>query len=197
MTSLKNIKGFVDTLDKLEGKKFGCIYADPPWKYTNQGTRANADKHYDTLSVDDICKWTLSRIKPSDLAAEKCHLHMWTTNAFLFSCQKIFESWGFEFKSSFIWVKPQMGIGNYWRNAHEFLLLGVRGGLTANDRSLISWIESKRTTHSSKPEIVRSLIERMSPGPYLELFGRHNPDGWTVFGNECKPTNKKFKWKTS
>jgi hypothetical protein len=32
---------------------------------------------------------------------------------------------------------------------------------------------------------VRRLIERVSPGPYLELFGRQAVHGgWVVFGNE-------------
>ncbi|MCI0354978.1 MAG: hypothetical protein L0099_08075 [Acidobacteria bacterium] len=28
------------------------------------------------------------------------------------------------------------------------------------------------------------MVERLSPGPYLELFGRKAVKGWTVFGNE-------------
>ena len=30
----------VGTLEELAGLKFGCIYADPPWQYGNQATRA-------------------------------------------------------------------------------------------------------------------------------------------------------------
>jgi N6-adenosine-specific RNA methylase IME4 len=112
-----------------------------------------------------------------------------TTNGFLFESQRLFAAWGFVFKSSFVWVKPTIGIGNYWRNAHEFLLLGVRGGLTAQDKSLPSWLEAAREGHSEKPERVRHLIERLSPGPYLELFGRQRVEGWTVWGNECRPSS--------
>ena len=43
---------------------------------------------------------------------------------------------------------PQIGIGNYWRVSHEFLLLGVRGQLTFQDKGVRSWIEHKRTEHS-------------------------------------------------
>ncbi len=79
-------------------------------------------------------------------------------------------------------------MGNYWRLSHEFLLLGVRGRLTFADRSLPSWIWASRTVHSRKPGIVRMLIERASPGPYLELFGREElpRSQWTVFGDQIK-----------
>jgi N6-adenosine-specific RNA methylase IME4 len=173
---------FVKNLDDLDGQKFSCIYADPPWRYSNQSTRASTDNHYSTMTVDEICA-----LPVADLCAERCHLHLWTTNGFLFECQKIFEAWGFTFKSSYIWVKPQMGIGNYWRNSHEFLLLAVRGGMVSQAKDLISWGRFDRAAHSEKPQGIRKLVERFSPGPYLELFGRRRADNWTVFGNEMLP----------
>jgi len=91
------------------------------------------------------------------------------------------EAWGFEYKSCFVWVKPEMGIGNYWRVSHEFMLLGVRGGLRFRNRGLKSWLEAKRTGHSVKPSQVRELVMKASPGPYLEMYGREAPmEGWTV-----------------
>lgn len=102
--------------------RFGIIYADPPWQYGNQSTRASTDNHYDTMSVDDICEMPVA-----DHVADNAHLHLWTTNAFLFDAKRVMDAWGFEYRSVFVWVKPQMGIGNYWRVSHEFLLLGIRG----------------------------------------------------------------------
>lgn len=162
------------------GLKFGTIYADPPWRYQNQGTRAATGNHYDgTLSVDELCAMPVG-----DVAAEKSHLHLWTTNAFIFECSRIMDAWGFKYKSTFVWVKPQMGIGNYWRNSHEIMLLGVKGGLTAASKSEMSWVECGRGAHSSKPMQVRERIERLSPGPRLEMFGRRPIKGWVVFGNQ-------------
>jgi len=166
-------------LAQLNGQKFGTIYADPPWRYSNQVTRAATDNHYKTMSVEEICAMPVA-----SLAADKAHLHLWTTNAFIFECPKIMEAWGFEFRSTFVWVKPSMGIGNYWRNSHEIMLLGIRGGQTAISRSEMSWIECGRGAHSSKPQQVRERSQRLSPGPYLELFGRRSIPGWHVFGNE-------------
>lgn len=164
------------------GTKFGCIMADPPWKYGNQATRASTDNHYATMTVDE-----LAALPVGELAAERSHLWLWTTNGFLFECPKLFDAWGFEFKSSYVWVKPQIGIGNYLRNAHEFLLLATRGGLVGAAKDVKSWGEFRRTAHSAKPDEIRTqVVERVSPGPRLELFGRRKAPGWTVFGNQIE-----------
>ena len=38
--------------------------------------------------------------------------------------------------------------------------------------------------HSHKPEEFYDIVERVSPGPYLELFARRRRHGWTAWGNE-------------
>jgi N6-adenosine-specific RNA methylase IME4 len=176
----------VESLEELiaQGRKFGTIYADPPWLYDNQGTRAATGNHYDGLTVDQLCALPIAK-----LVGDNAHLHLWTTNAFHFECPKIFNAWGFEYRSMFVWVKPDIGIGNYWRNSHELLMTAVRGDAKHfNDHSLRSWIECERGEHSAKPEPVRHFIERASPGPYLELFGRSSAPGWVVWGNQIEKT---------
>lgn len=165
------------------GERFATIYADPPWPYDNQATRGATSNHYRTMPLDAICAEPVAR-----LAADQAHLHLWTTNAFLLHAFDVMEEWGFTYKSCFIWVKPQLGMGNYWRVSHEFLLLGVRGGLKFADRAQRSWLTCKRSEHSRKPEAVRQLVELVSPPRYLELYGRQlplNPD-WTVYGDQLE-----------
>lgn len=174
----------VQDLDGLiaQGRKYGCIYADPPWLYANQGTRAATSNHYKGLTLDELCA-----LPVGDLAADDAHLHMWITNGFLFDAPRLLEAWGFEFRSTFVWIKPQMGIGNYWRNSHEIMLTAVRGdALRFNDHAMMSYIICDRSQHSEKPEQVRSLIERASGGPYLELFARTEVPNWTVWGNQVQ-----------
>lgn len=167
-----------------KGQKFGTIYADPPWQYDNQGTRASTENHYSGLTIDQLIE-----LPVGELALPDAHLQLWTTNAFLFDCQRLFEAWGFEYRSSFVWVKPQMGIGNYWRNSHEFLLTAIRGNAKRfNDHSLKSWGQFDRGAHSAKPEQIRQMIEKASPGPYLEMFGRRTAPGWVVWGNQIERT---------
>lgn len=171
-----------DDLHSLVGStKFGVIYADPPWVYSNQATRASTSNHYDGMTVDELCE-----LPVKDLAADDAFLHLWTTNAFLFDCKRIMEAWGFEYRSVFVWVKPQMGIGNYWRVSHEFLLLGRRGSPKWAARDIKSWGQFERRKHSQKPEQIRQYIEKACQGPYLELFGRRPVNDWVVWGNEIE-----------
>lgn len=175
----------VSDLNELieRGRKFKTLLADPPWAYSNQATRAATNNHYDTMTVDEICA-----LPVSELTDENAHLHLWTTNAFLFDAKKVMEAWGFQYKSCFLWIKPTMGIGNYWRVSHEFMLLGIKGSLTFQDHAEISWYQEKRSNHSRKPIEIIKKIEKVSPGPYLELFGRETRDNWVVWGNEIART---------
>lgn len=172
-------------IDELiaSGKRFATIYADPPWRYGNQATRAATDNHYTTMATYDI-----AALRVSELAEESAHLHLWTTNGFLEESFGIIKAWGFTFKSILIWCKPQIGLGNYWRVSHEILLLGVRGDLPfgPDAKSYKSWTVIDRGKHSSKPDQIRTMIEKASPPQYLELFGRRSVQGWTVMGNEIE-----------
>jgi len=169
-----DLDGLVDA-----GQRFGCVYADPPWPYHNEATRGAARKHYPSMELDDIAELPVAK-----LAAKSSHLHLWTTSSFLLEAREVLEAWGFEYKSSFVWVKPGLGTGNYWRVSHEILLLGVRGSCPFRDRSRRSWMEQPRELHSVKPSRVRRLIEQVSPGPYLELFARTAAPGWVSWGAE-------------
>jgi N6-adenosine-specific RNA methylase IME4 len=165
-----------------DGKKFGTIYADPPWRYDNTASRGAASNHYGTMSIDEICA-----LPVRELAADDAHLHCWTVSAFLFESPRIFEAWGFEFVETFVWGKKRMGLGNYWRKAHELMLTGVRGNARYfRDNTIPDVLICDRGKHSAKPEQVRTFIERTSPGPYLELFGRRPVRGWAVFGNQIE-----------
>lgn len=135
------------------------------------------------MSLDEICAEPVR-----DLVDDDAHLHLWTTNAFLYEAFEVIHAWGFTFKSCLVWVKPQLGMGNYWRVSHEFLLFGIRGSLPFQDKSIRSWQLARRTSHSRKPFLFRGLIEQVSPGPYLELYGREEQpnSGWTVYGNQVE-----------
>ena len=179
------ITGTVDSLQSLidEGKKFACIYADPPWKYGNQATRSSTDNHYGTMTIEEICAEPVA-----ELTAELCHLYLWTTSSFLRDAFDVIDAWGFDYKSNMVWIKPQMGIGNYVRLAHEHLLIAVKGNTRTDGKSQMSWIQADRTKHSRKPGIFREVVNKMSPGPYLEMYGREKIDGWVVFGNQIEKT---------
>lgn len=160
---------------------FATVYADPPWSYGNQGTRNNTRRHYSAMSTEEICA-----LPVSEITSDGAHLHLWTTNAHIFEAQKVMAAWGFTYKSMFVWVKPQMGMGNYWRVSHELMLFAVKGKSHFGSRAEMSWREIPRGKHSAKPAEIRQLVERVSPAPRLEMFARSLHAGWVSWGNhEC------------
>lgn len=165
------------------GHRFRTILADPPWRYSNTASRGAAENHYGTMTVQEICNEPIRQ-----LAADGAHLHLWTTNAFLEASFSVIRAWGFEYKSCLVWAKPTIGMGNYYRVSHEFLLFGIRGRLRFARNDVRSWLVAPRTRHSRKPFCFRALIEQVSPGPYLELYGREEQpnSGWTVYGNQVE-----------
>jgi N6-adenosine-specific RNA methylase IME4 len=66
-------------------------------------------------------------------------------------------------------------------------LLGVRGKAPIQFRSQGTWFVAPRQEHSHKPEESYAMVERCSPGPYLELFARRKQPGWDNWGNEIAP----------
>ena len=142
----------------------GCIMIDPPLA-PNRGWALP----YMTISLDELQKLPIRDLP----APDRCHLHVWTLpSEYMFALKPIIEDWGFRLVSSFAWVKPAaLGRGNYWRMSHEILLTAVLANRNDrfDDQSLRSWIEAPRGRHSEKPDAVRGMIERASPGPRLEL----------------------------
>ena len=170
-------------LSALPTNHYGTIYADPPWPYANQASRAAAVNHYPSMGIDEI-----GRLPVAERAKTQAHLWLWTTNSFLREAFAVIDSWGFTYKSTLVWVKPQLGLGNYLRVSHEFLIIASRGNLVGRATDQRSWVEHDRLEHSRKPEVFRTIVERISPGPYLELFARATAarataDGWNTWGN--------------
>lgn len=184
----------VDSLGELikAGKKYSVIYADPPWSfkvYSGKGKQRSADRHYDTKSLDDI-KAMSEYVVP--LAADDCALLMWAVMPELPGALSVVESWGFTYKTvAFTWIKQNKsgdglfwGMG-YWTRANaEVCLLATKGAPRRQAMDVHSVIMSPVSEHSRKPDEVQVRIERLLPGPYLELYGRRATPGWTVWGNQ-------------
>jgi N6-adenosine-specific RNA methylase IME4 len=162
-------------------KRFRTILADPPWDIQQRGARG-AERHYDLMSLDRI-----KAMPVADLAQDDAHLWLWVTNATLRHGYDVAEAWGFTVRSPLTWIKFRLGLGNYLRNSTEHLLFATKGKAPVNFRSQPTWVNAPVQDHSHKPEEQYALIERISPGPYLELFARRRPPSssdWSVWGNE-------------
>lgn len=161
--------------------RFRTILADPPWDIQQKGARG-AETHYDLMSLERIKAMPIA-----DLAEDDAHLWLWVTNATLRHGYDVAESWGFTVRSPLTWIKFRLGLGNYLRNATEHVLFATRGRAPVNFNSQPTWINAPVQDHSHKPEEQYALIERVSSGPYLELFARRRPPSrsdWSVWGNE-------------
>ena len=171
-----------------EVPKFRCIVADPPWsknQMSRNGAYGGAINHYPLMSLDRI-----KAMPVSELADDNAHLYLWVTNSNIDEGLEVIKAWGFRQVQMCHWLKPRMGVGNYYRNASETCLFAVRGSLPPQDRTQINWLISYPTVHSEKPrEFISGFVERVSPGPYLELFCRKRPASrkpWWCFGNETE-----------
>jgi len=78
------------------------------------------------------------------------------------------------------------GVGFYFRNVTELVLFGVKGNIRTLGpaRSQVNLISTRKREHSRKPDELYPIIEKCSPGPYLELFARYSRKGWQQWGDE-------------
>lgn len=192
---MNTLQGTIDDLMLFcDGKKFSTIYADPPWRFQNR-TGKVAPEHkrlnrYDTMELEDI-----KALPISEIADKKCHLYLWVPNALLPDGLEVMKAWGFEYKGNIVWEKVRKdggpdgrGVGFYFRNVTELLLFGVRG--TPNRtldpaRSQVNLIRTQKREHSRKPDEIIPIIEKCSPGPFIELFARGDREGWAMWGNQA------------
>ena len=170
--------GSSPTIPGLPPGGFATILVDPPWPLQS------GEKHYRTMSLARIKALPVGR-----LAARDAHLWLWTTNALLPKAYEVAEAWGFTVRSPLTWVKFRLGLGGRYqlRNATEQLLFCTRGRAPLGSRSQPTWFNAPVTEHSRKPAEQFAIIERVSPGPYLELFARRRPESnqpWAVWGDQ-------------
>jgi N6-adenosine-specific RNA methylase IME4 len=176
--------------------QFGTILADPPWQFMNR-TGKMAPEHkrlhrYRTMKLEEICAMPVREI-----AKPQSHLYLWVPNALLAEGLQVRSAWGFTYKTNIVWYKVRKdggpdgrGVGFYFRNVTELLLFGTRGKLRTlpPGRREVNMMVSRKQEHSRKPGQSYDIIERCSPGPFLELFARNIRRGWTQWGDEV-PVN--------
>lgn len=158
---------------------YRTILADPPWDIEQKGGYG-AIGHYDLMTLDRIKAMPIQ-----DLADQQSsHCWLWVTNSTLRYGFDVLEAWGFTPRSVLTWVKPNFRLGVYLRNSTEHILFGTHGKAPVKYHSQPTWMFAPIQDHSHKPEEQYAIIERISYGPYLELFARRRQPGWEVWGNQ-------------
>ena len=177
---------------ELTFKKYGVIYADPPWNYSNQGNGGNKG-HYpsmtnEELSVLPVWRW----------ADDHSVLVMAATWPFIEVATGLIREWGFRYVTGFPFIQtlnppavdvdgnliamPSFGTGIWVRGCSGVFLIG-RSKKSRPPKKHWLGIIAPRMQHSRKPDNIYEYCESMD-GPYLEMFAREKREGWDVWGNE-------------
>jgi N6-adenosine-specific RNA methylase IME4 len=169
----------------LPDKKYQIIYADPPWKYRDQGRKL----HYTRQEKDWICNLPVQNI-----LEENCFLFLWATMPLLPESLEVIEKWGFQYKTSgFVWIKRNKktqstwfwGMGNWTRANSELCLLATKGKPKRVSAAVHSVVDTPIEKHSKKPDVVKDRIVQLCGDlPRIELFARQKTIGWDSWGNE-------------
>ena len=181
---------------------YNIIYADPAWKFGSRLANGN-DKNgivnlkqvkigdnYTVMTTDDIC-----RLPVKNMTADDAILFLWTTDAHLEEAMKVINAWGFKYKTiGFTWLKKEKSgvqscyVGFWTTKCGEICLLATKGNMSKylKKRNVRQLVEATRGKHSEKPNEVRQRIVEMFGDelPKIELFARHNYNGWDAWGNE-------------
>ncbi len=179
-------------------KTYQILYADPPWQFRNYSDKWHeihdesrwVGKHYNTMTLDDICNLPISEITAGD-----CVLFLWSTSPTLGSALRVIEEWGFTYKTkAFCWAKKNRkadsfftGMGFWTRANTEDCLLATKGHPKRIAKDVCQLVVSSRLEHSEKPPEIRERIVRlMGDLPRIELFARQRVEGWDCWGNEVE-----------
>lgn len=183
--------------------KYRTVLADPAWTFKDKGSRINpayvgkarqSGPHYEITSNRDIEElW--NKLDLNRFVEKDSFLFMWAPNALVldFTAQETAMAWQHMPKQLITWFKTKkdgtgvrFGGGNYTRVCTEQLLLCTRGKAKRVSAAVAGEIHAPRSGHSSKPDEAYNLIERVAPGPYLELFARRRwSPTWGTWGFEA------------
>ena len=175
----------------LPNKKYGVIYADPPWLFktrSDKGKDRSPEKHYPVLSIADICN-----LPVSDIAKPDSVLLMWVCDPMLDQAFKVIDAWGFKYKTvGFTWAKTNRkklgfftGLGYWTRGNPEMCLLATKGKPKRVSKSVAQLVIDERREHSRKPDRIRhDIVNLCGDLSRIELFARQKFDGWDAWGNE-------------
>ena len=151
-----------------------------------------ANFKYPTLKLAKLKEIPIQKISKND-----CLLFMWTTNPHLAQSIELGKAWGFDYKTVvFVWDKMIHNPGQYTLSYCELCLLFKKGRIPQprGARNIKQLIHVPRKKHSEKPIEVLNNINLMFPSQNkIELFARHTPKNWDVWGLDVKFKDIKYK----
>jgi N6-adenosine-specific RNA methylase IME4 len=172
----------------MPSRQYGTIVIDPPWpmKKIEREVRPNqVEFDYPTMDYDAL---RLFRVKFQVMAADNCHVFMWTTQKFLPMAFRLLEDYEVKYVLTMVWHKPggfqPVGLPQY--NC-EFVLYGRIGSPEFIDtKAFDCCFDGKRAEHSRKPDEFYEMIRRVTPDEHgrIDIFSREPRFGFDQYGNE-------------
>ncbi len=159
-------------------RKYRTILADPPWDINQKG-KWGAASHYNLMNLEGI-----KNMPVIDFSEENAHLWLWVPNGLLQEGLEVIKAWGFTYRAPFYWIKPRLGLGKLSAECQRGHPVWHARKAPVKFKAQPNWLFAPPQDHSHKPEEQYAIIERVSPGPYLELFARRRQPGWDAWGNE-------------
>lgn len=173
-------------------KLYRTIVADPPWPIATRigkGGRRRRETSigYETMTLDEIAALPVATL--ADPAG--AHLFLWAIDRYLVTGEAlgVARAWGFDVCAPLlVWRKANFGMGRFPRPQHECVLICRRGPASFTENatgSVHAWGQTYTAgkVHSAKPDGFLDLVERVSPGPRVELFARRQRLGWDTWGD--------------
>ena len=164
--------------------KYSCIVIDPPWPMEKIGRDERPNQvgfAYPTMTEEELQAWPLPA-----LAADDCHLYIWTTHKFMPMALRLAGHWGFNYQCLMTWVK-NVGMTPFsWMYSTEHVLFCRRGSLPLEKLGMRLDFQAKVREHSRKPDEFYELVRQASPGPRIDVFSREARDGFDQHGNEAE-----------
>ena len=167
---------------------FKVLIADCPWSFdrasTGGSSKSGAAQKYPVMSLGEIMALPVQAIMDTPSV---CFL--WVPTALKFSHGgQVLAAWGYGYKTTVYWNKQNLGLGHWFRNSVEELLVGLRGDYPPFGCQLPNIINLPPGEHSAKPDEFHRLIETatgvISSRYNVELFARKLQPGWTGLGNQ-------------
>ena len=170
----------------LPNQKYKTIVLDPPWKLAMAKEPDNLRQtlQYPHMEIDEI-----KALPVPNLLEEDARIFLWAINRFLPDAYDLIKHWGLDYRFTMVWKKTTgMKPVNYPQMNAEYIIVATRGN-TRNigfydETNFYACFEAPSKGHSVKPVEFYELLERISPGPRLDMFARSPHEGFDGWGTE-------------
>lgn len=166
--------------------KYGTILVYPNWDfsdlgYTNAGPEEWGKKTSRLVDAVTLADYSYEGKRIPDLMAEICDLYLLAPPIILDQAIDVLRNWGFLISGVMTWVsdKPLIPwLPVKFQMSTMCSILGTTAEEFQRSKQK-DWFYGDVTDHGFIPDTFYHLIEKNSPGPYLQIFAQSERPSWT------------------